>query len=241
MRPSRRPYVCAFHQGGRARVTGLQESYLEVHIAGQIYRLKSVEMLPEESVLEWAQLITKAQQQLGPVSTGIGVIGSAGWVAAGALLIGTFESLLTSAAQKEALRMLRQADKLAEEFRWSGRLIQVTDIKGLDRANPLAWRGTFYDERETDLRHLTRSELAAFAAERGLSPEQVGQERVLVKTPKAMRLASDEFICGMLAGADRRLRVRWSSVQAYRVVVEGQDLVVPAPPPPPPDTYEYMG
>lgn len=216
------------------------DSYLEVTISGRAYRLAAIELHPEDRVQEWRRLSALAQQQLGPVSLGVGAFGSIGWVAAGSLVLGAIDGLLTSASQKEGLRNLKSAQSIFEEFRWTGRLVEVERIDRLDMPHPGAWRGTAEDEVTTDLRSFTRAEQAAVFAEHGLSPREALELRVKSKVAKTFVSASDEFVTGYcLDGA--RIKVRWAAIETYKAVFAGKDVVVAPTPPSPGGSQEFRG
>lgn len=216
------------------------DSYIELWVSGRTVRLSEIELLPEERVLEWRRLTALAQQQLGTVTTGVGFIGSLGWVAAGTLVVGALEGLLTSAAQKEGLRSLSQAQSIFEELRWSGQSLRIDQIDRLDLPYPTAWRGSTEVGVVIDLRTLSRAEAAALAADRRLSGQDAVDFKITSYVARNFIAASDEFIAGHCADCGR-IKIRWSAVDSYRVVVAGADLAVTPPPPTPSKADHYLG
>lgn len=221
-------------------MSDIDDTYIDFLVSGRSYRLTALELLPEDRVHEWRRLTVLAQQQFGPISSGVGFTGSPSWVAAGSLVVGAFESLLTSASQREGLKTLRQAHALFEEFRWTGRLVGIGQIERLDLPNPSEWRGILEDEIMTDLRSLTRTESAALFARTGLSDKDAIDFKIPSKVARTFVSASDDFIAGRCSDG-RTIKLRWASVDAYSVVVAGEDLVVSPTPSIPVDTFEYLG
>jgi hypothetical protein len=193
------------------------DGFLELWVSGRNYRLMSIELHPEQRVLEWRKLVSQGAHQLGPVSTGIGLIGAAGWVIAGALTLGAIESALTSASQKEGLRLLNQASVLYEQFRKTGRLIPIGLISGLEQPTPGSWRGMVEDIELTDLRTLTSAQLAAIHAKRPFSFENNVEDQLKTRVAKNYLSVSEEFVTG-IDQEHGNVTVRWSSVDVFKIV-----------------------
>lgn len=113
---------------------------LQVETAHSNLQVSDIKMFHAKAVAQWRGLMAAAQEKLGGVQTGLGFIGSPGWVATGALVLGALESALSSASAKAGVKLLGEANGLLDEIHHRGVFIPVADITGIDRPQPETWR-----------------------------------------------------------------------------------------------------
>jgi hypothetical protein len=110
-----------------------------VLLSGQILKVRGIELYPAEELAKIAAMRAEAMQKLGGVSTGVGFIGSPGWVIGASAALGFLESALSDSIKKAALRQLAQAEELSATARSLGQLFQIKSIKQIERPNPGSW------------------------------------------------------------------------------------------------------
>src|SRR5258707_3807369 len=93
--------------------------------SGQTLKVRGIELFPAEELAKVAGLRGDAAQKLGGVSTGLGFIGSPGWVIGASAALGFLEAALSDGAKKSGLRLLSQAEGLSDAVRSQGRLFEI--------------------------------------------------------------------------------------------------------------------
>lgn len=200
-------------------------------------------MLPEAPVREWRRLVALGRQQLSTVSSGIGFIGSLGWVVAASLVAGALESAVASAAEKEGIKTLQQAERIFQTLRWSGYTFAIDQIQDLDMPTPIVWTAVRSVSTWVELKTMTRPETAKFMSDHGFTAADIVSDKLPVQTPVPYAMLDDEFVC-VTTEDQGRLRIRWSSVEAYKPIVNDRDVIPEPPAPPavaPPDTTYFLG
>lgn len=96
-------------------------------------------MFHAKAVAKWRGMIATAQEKLGGVQSGIGFLGSPGWVVTGSLVLGAIEGALSSASAKVGLKLLGEASEFLAEVHSRGVFVPVSELRGLDTPNPEAW------------------------------------------------------------------------------------------------------
>jgi hypothetical protein len=107
--------------------------------SGQTLKVHGIELYPAEELAKIAAVRAEAAQKLGGVSTGLGFIGSPGWVIGASAALGLFEASLSDISKKSAIRLLAQAEELSAAARSLGHLCQIESIKQIERPNPGSW------------------------------------------------------------------------------------------------------
>lgn len=118
---------------------------LELETNTRILQVTEIKMFHAKAVARWRGLIASAQEKLGGVQSGIGFIGSAGWVITGSLVLGAIEGALSSANAKLGMKILGEAGQLLEEMHKRGTFVPISEIENIDQPRPEMWqarRGT---------------------------------------------------------------------------------------------------
>lgn len=82
----------------------------------------------------------EAMAKLRGVSTGIGAIGSIGWVLAASTVIGAVEGALSSVASASGSDLLAQVIRMEQALRTRGVICPVEKIENIESPNPGLWR-----------------------------------------------------------------------------------------------------
>jgi hypothetical protein len=165
--------------------------------SGQTLRVRAVELYPAEQLAKIAGLRAQATQKMGGVSTGLGFIGSPGWVIGASAVLGVLEAALSESSKKQALPLLRQAEQLAAALHSQGQLCQIEIIRHIERPNPGSWTANAVVSKRV-------SEYSGFLGKEIYREEKVTTD--LVHT-------GDDFL--RVQTDDGLINVRWSSVVGY--------------------------
>lgn len=111
---------------------------LETHT--RVLQVTDIKMFHAKAVARWRGLMASAQEKLGGVQSGIGFIGSAGWVITGSLVLGAIEGAVSSANAKIGLKLLGEAGQLLKELHERGTFVAISDIDHIDRPQPEMWK-----------------------------------------------------------------------------------------------------
>lgn len=189
---------------------------LDMSIAGREVRARGLRLYPGPEVAEWRATLAQAQQELGGTSSGIGLIGSPGWVIGGAMVLGALENALSSAKAKEGVRTLGRANEALKALRDNGKVFEIEQLRNLATPNPSAWVGDGDGYTMIDLNKV------AFL-DRGGIIKAHGKTKADVIGGK-LRVASDVLYVGLDEDFHRfqledgsPLNVRWSSVDSFQI------------------------
>lgn len=120
-------------------------------VSGQKLEIRGVQLFDEAGVAEVAKLKAAAARQMGGVTTGIGFIGSPAWALGGAAVLGLLEGALSSAAQKQGVELLTQAQQRYREVQKNAQLFSAWEVSGIDDPYPQAWRAERRSIRSVDI------------------------------------------------------------------------------------------
>jgi hypothetical protein len=126
--------------------------------SGREMLVNKVRLFPKEKLAKAMSLRAQGIQRLGGVSTGLGFLGSPGWVIGGTLVVGAIESWLSDKSQKEGVEMLAQAEALALEARNSGAMIDVGNVMNIGRPVLRDWLANVVEEEKDKWGFVSRTE-----------------------------------------------------------------------------------
>lgn len=115
---------------------------LEIETPQRLLKVTHIKMYHTKAVALWRGMVASAHEKLGGVHTGIGFIGSLGWVVAASAVLGAIEGSLSSANAKEGVRLLGKAGSLMAESQARGIYITVSEIDNIETPKPATWRAT---------------------------------------------------------------------------------------------------
>jgi hypothetical protein len=174
-------------------------SRLEIRMdSGAELRIEAVRLYDEISLAEINSQRTEALKKLQGVSTGIGAIGSIGWVLATSVVIGAVEGVLSSGLAFSGANQLADVIKMEQHLRSKGVFLRVGKIENIETPIPGLWRVgykrkaqvhsgvTFLGEKKYELRDVNSAFIHS------------GDEFVVVGT-------EDGSTCS----------IRWSAVERY--------------------------
>ena len=189
--------------------------YLDVTFSGTSVRANAVLLHSASGVRRWQAQIAEAQNLLGGVSTGIGFIGSPGFVLAGAAAIGILEAAVNNANQKKGLKVLAEAVQFHERLLERGVWVPVQEINGIGRPHPGNWSAEAEVEGELDLTGKGMFEKARLMSEWSISKEEAAAGLVYRSKRQPVVFLQDEFV--WLNGEGGPIGVRWSAVDSYQL------------------------
>lgn len=115
-------------------------SKLEIETPQRLLQVTHVKMYHTKAVALWRGMVASAHEKLGGVHSGIGFIGSLGWVVAASAVLGAIEGAVSSANAKEGVRLLGKAGSLMAEIQARGVYIAVSEIENIETPKPANWR-----------------------------------------------------------------------------------------------------
>ena len=136
-------------------------------LSGNSHQIKAIRLYDEIHLSEISAKRAEALKRLQGVSTGIGSIGSIGWVLATSVVIGAVESVLSAGATSSGYALLANVIKLEQELRANGTFISIEEIENIETPNPGLWRVpykrkanveagvTFMGEKKWEMRELS--------------------------------------------------------------------------------------
>jgi hypothetical protein len=164
--------------------------------SGQTLKVHGIELYPADELAKIAALRAEAAQKLGGVSSGLGFIGSPGWVIGASAVLGLLEASLSDGSKKSALRLLAQAEELSGAARSLGHLCQIESIKGVERPNPGSWTA--------------RATVSKRVMDKGFFGKETYRD---VSVSTVFVHSGDDFLGVETDGG--LMNIRWSSVVGY--------------------------
>jgi len=188
---------------------------LILSVAGREIKVQKLRLYPGPEVAGWRALLTQAQQNLGGVSSGIGLLGSPGWVIGGAMVLGALESVLSSGAAKEGVRRLGEANEALKSLRYDGHFFAFDDLRNLSIPNPAAWVGDRAGSKTIDLNKVAFLDRGGLIRSHNKTKADVAGGMLRVDADILyVGLDEDFFTFHLLDGSE--VDIRWSSVDHYR-------------------------
>jgi hypothetical protein len=176
-------------------------------------KVHGIELYPAAELAKVAAMRADAARGLGGVSTGLGFIGSPGWVIGASAALGFLESALSEASKKSAIRLLAQAEEIAAAVRARGLLFRIEDIEQIDRPSPSAWMGNSIASQPVYTGAMKHYDLEDFLFKHGKRRADIIDNYVSVPVKQAFAHTGEDFVV-----VDTELglmNIRWSSVVGY--------------------------
>lgn len=107
--------------------------------SGKQIAATEIMLFPEAEIVKIMQLKSRAQEELGGFSSGVGFWGSPEWALGGALALGFVESLISNSKMKKGMEILKDAAAKQVKLRELGSFITISDINGIHRPTPSEW------------------------------------------------------------------------------------------------------
>ena len=186
-------------------------------LAGKEVRAMGLRLYPGPEVAVWRAMLAQAQQELGGTSSGIGLIGSPGWVIGGAMVLGALENALSSAKAKEGVRTLGRANKALKALRDNGEVFAIDQLRNLDTPNPSAWVGDGDGYKTIDLNKFAFFDRAGVIKTHGKTKADVIGGKLRVESD-VLYVGLDEDFHSFQLENGSSLNVRWSSVDSFYIV-----------------------
>ncbi len=189
--------------------------------SGRQIEISKLMLYPEPELNKLMALRAKAQEELGGFSTGIGFLGSPGWVVGSATALGVLESLVSDSKAKKGVLLLKEATAFHENLQHQGLFFDISTISGIDSPHPANWYGHGFHTLKFDLNSMGLMERSKFFEERELGMRQA-KELMLKNKGTVTEEASvsfnhdgDEFVWILIDG--QLTALRWSYVESYQV------------------------
>ena len=181
--------------------------------SGQTISMRSVLLYDERLVNQVAELRTQAIQKMGGVSTGVGFIGSPGWVLGASAMMGLLEGAMTRSSQKQGAEMLAEAHAKSQSLVNSGQYCSVSLINNSHLPYPALWSHRRDVPKKVDIRSIAWTARTSFLKQNGLTKDDVKDNHVVIPETRRFVHNGDEFID--IDTDVGPLSVRWSRVAAY--------------------------
>ncbi len=164
--------------------------------SGELFQITHVMLYDSIEVEAIRSLEARAQEKLGPLSIGLGILGSPGVAIGGMLAITAFESILSKSSKKEGLELLRHAQEKMTRLREKGELIPTSEISRVHLPIPSEWRREV--EKNTRIR----------------KPTMLGEKAEDQKVISRMVVSGDPFITVKTAEGNV-VHIMWEKIQSY--------------------------
>lgn len=115
---------------------------LGLETSNRILQVTEIRMYHAKAVAVWRGKMAAAQEKMGGVNTGIGLIGEPELVITGALVLGALEKAVSNANAKIGIKLLGEANTFLEEMHERSVFIPISDVKHIDRPQPEMWQAT---------------------------------------------------------------------------------------------------
>jgi hypothetical protein len=196
---------------------------LEISLSsGATLQVSHVELFNEVQVAAIASLTSQVAAKLGGASSGIGFIGSPGWVAGGIVALGLLEHLAAKQNAKDVAKVVEQIGVKTIALRNEGRYFEIEKVRSSDPANPQTW-WAIADEPvllEVNTAGWAWPDKKAFMEKYTISLAQQ-YDQTLRTMIEAARFVHDGSGFVRLKAGGRVLGVRWSEVISYCALSEG--------------------
>jgi hypothetical protein len=188
--------------------------------SGETIRARKLKLFPEPLLEQIIKLKTKAQNELGKFSTGIGFWGSPSWVIGGASVLAVIESAITNSKTKKGLQLLRKAQEMQNKSRENGRYFPISEVSGLNEPDPTRWRasGNSLLGDCLDLKLLGMFATGELILKYDLKKDDLknGPEEAEANIPFVYD--GGEFF--WVETDDKSIAIRWSSVETFHPITQ---------------------
>ncbi len=167
-------------------------------VSGLELRAKAIRLYDEIALAEINAKRAEALKKFQGVSTGLGSIGSIGWVLASSVVIGAVEGILSAGAVASGANLLTDVIKMEQKLRTEGIFFSIGKIQNIETPVPGLWRVPYSQKRRVKT---------------GVS--FWGDEQFATKDfPSAYIHSGDEFLALQTDDEQTHL-IRWNSVEHY--------------------------
>lgn len=180
----------------------------------------AIRLYPDPDLEEIASLRAKAQEELSGFTTGLGFLGSPGWVIGSAAVLGVMESIVSDSKAKQGLLLLKEAAEKYKALQQKGVLLDVSKIEGIDNPDPTNWHANTTCIVNLDLKDMSDSEKTVFYNERDMDMHQRMQFRretdglVTEEVETSFSHDGSDFVWIDIDG--QLTALRWEYVETYR-------------------------
>jgi len=181
--------------------------------SGQTIRIHAVLLYDERRIREIEDLKALAAAKFGPVSSGIGFIGSPGWVLGGAAVLSLLEGAAAKRLQREGIQYLQQAQTKSQALIESAAYCDVSGIANGHLPHPELWAYEMVERKVFDVSNLgwnARNDLLK-KYNKSKSDIQDGELPIEIHTRYVHN--GDEFL--RIKSDIGEINIRWSAVVAY--------------------------
>lgn len=186
--------------------------------SGRQIEASKVRLYPEPELQKIVTLRSKAQEELGGFTTGIGFLGSPAWVFGSAAVLGVLESIVSDKKAKKGILHLKEAQKMHEDLQKNGVLFEISVIEGIENPDPANWRADSVYEISFDFSSMGIKERGKFIEERSLTIRQARHlhgQIIKEEVNASFTHDGDEFFWVEIDG--QLTAVRWNFVESYQI------------------------
>lgn len=188
---------------------------LLVGLHGASIEIDAIRLHNQHAVKAWQTEFSEAQALLGEFSTGLGSIGSLGFVVTSALTLGIIERLVTKSSQRVGIEKLAQAMARYRTLASRGTYVAVEEVVNIEIPDPTQWEAFGEVTTEAQLTGLPERQLAHYIEEFGVTDEEIFQGFALRVLPKPLSILPGEFVNVRSAG--REIFIRWVDISSYEL------------------------
>ena len=180
----------------------------------------AIRLYPDPDLEEITSLRARAQEELSGFTTGLGFLGSPGWVIGSAAVLGVMESIVSDSKAKQGLLLLKEAAEKYKALQQKGVLFNVSKIEGIDNPDPATWHANGTYTVYFDLNVMSDSEMSAFYNKRDMDMQQRMQFRretdglVTEEVEASFSHDGSDFVWIDIDG--QLTALRWEYVETYR-------------------------
>lgn len=117
-------------------------------VSGLELRIKAVRLYNEIALAEINAKRAEALKKFQGVSTGLGSIGSIGWVLASSVVIGAVEGILSAGSAVSGANLLTEVIRMEQKLRTEGLFFAVGKIENLETPVPGLWRVPYSEKKQ---------------------------------------------------------------------------------------------
>lgn len=186
--------------------------------SGQTLKISRVKIYEAAKLQDIALLKASAAKNLGEISTGIGFWGSPAWALGGAAALGMIEGILSNAARKQGIELLRTAQAKFHELANGALYFDAAKLANSHVPSPHAWSAIGTATRYIDLSQLNWLSRESLMRQHNKDESDVenvyGLPCIIVREPGRQYIHDgDEFV--NVETNIGTINIRWSHVVAY--------------------------
>jgi len=183
---------------------------------GEEITVREVGLFASDLLQELNDLKQFAAMKLAGTHSGIGFLGSPGWVIGASLVAGAIEAAANRSSANEGLKLLAQAVEKAAALRASVTYFAVEKIVGIAEPDPGLWSAETVLERTYELGQISRWERKEYMRRHAIPDHHQYDAIATVQHRRKYLHDGGEFL--KVITNEALIAVRWSSVTRYQVV-----------------------